>query len=69
MSAHHDFIKEKEQIDELVKQGYAITGVTEHLNGADVTFQKADGQQVIHVGNADARKYFSAILIKQQKKS
>lgn len=69
MSAYKDFLAEKQQIDHLVEQGYVITKVTENLNGANVEFESAgqNDKQTLHVGNADARKYFSSIVIKQQR--
>lgn len=69
MSAHNDFFMEKGKIDDIVNQGYMITKVTESVDGARVEFKKLnpDKTELLHVRNADARKYFSSIIIKQQK--
>jgi hypothetical protein len=70
MSAYDRFLAEKEQIDHLIDQGYVITKVTENLNGSSVEFEKMnkDEKEILHIGNADARKYFSSVIIKQRKK-
>lgn len=73
MSSYVEFFAEKEQIDNLVQQGYQIKGVIENLSGAFVTFELINQNeagtrsrvQVIQITNADARKYFSSLIIQQ----
>lgn len=73
MSSYEEFLAEREQIDYLVQQGYHIKGVTENLSGAFVEFElknqsevgKKNRFEVLHISNADARKYFSTLIIKQ----
>lgn len=73
MSSYEEFLAEREQIDYLVEQGYQINGVTENLSGSIVTFELKNQNeigtksrvQVIQVTNADARKYFSSLIIMQ----
>jgi hypothetical protein len=66
-------MKEREKMDCLIEQGYQIKAVTENLSGAFVDFElknagstgKIELNERLHILTADARKYFSAILIKQ----
>lgn len=74
MSDHREFEAEREKIDFLLEQGYVISGVTENLSGAFVEFQykgndsdKSEKER-LHILHPDARKYFSTILVQQQKK-
>jgi hypothetical protein len=75
MSAYEEFLAEKEQIDYLVQQDYQIKGVIENLSGAFVTFELKNQNeagtrsrvQLIQITNADARKYFSSLIIQQNK--
>ncbi|MBB6452540.1 hypothetical protein HNQ94_000985 [Salirhabdus euzebyi] len=73
MSEYQDFLHERDRIDFLLQKGYKITNVTENLSGAFVDFEKSgesNGEaprETLHILNADARKYFSAMLMKQQK--
>ncbi|HZG72236.1 MAG TPA: hypothetical protein VEY51_11945 [Chondromyces sp.] len=76
MSSYKEYLEEKKKIDELIKKGYQITGVRENLSGAFVEFTRADNdvndtaQKVeLHILTADARKYFSNIIITSQKKA
>ncbi|WP_096435195.1 hypothetical protein [Alteribacter populi] len=74
MSSYNEFISERDKIDFLIDQGYQIKAVTENLSGAFVEFEKIKKKQVegkqetrtLHILNADARKYFSTLIIKQQ---
>ncbi|MGJ7910048.1 hypothetical protein [Neobacillus sp. LXY-1] len=68
MSDYQQFLEERDKIDFLIQKGYMIQSVTEHLNGATVEFVHPDGHEseTLLVGNANARKYFSSILIKQK---
>ncbi|MFC0271825.1 hypothetical protein ACFFIX_10200 [Metabacillus herbersteinensis] len=72
MSSYIEFLEEKEKIDELIGKGYQIAGVRENLSGAFVEFAPSSnnmGQKVeLHILTADARKYFSNIIIGNQKK-
>ncbi|AEH48413.1 hypothetical protein [Parageobacillus thermoglucosidasius] len=73
--SYQEFLAEKEKIDYLIQQGYFIKNVRENLSGAFVEFElkrsdssgKKDSTQVLHIQNADARKYFSSLLIRQMK--
>jgi hypothetical protein len=76
MSHYDEFLAEKEKIDALIKQGYVITEVKENLSGAFVDFvldcEPAINEEKkiqLHILTADARKYFSNIIIKQQRKA
>ncbi|MDE5414826.1 hypothetical protein [Alkalihalobacterium chitinilyticum] len=75
MAEYQQFIAEREKIDFLLEQGYMIKGVTENLSGAFVEFElkKPDPSghksptERLHILTADARKYFSSIIIQQNK--
>lgn len=73
MSSYREFAAEREKIDFLLEQGYVIKGVTENLSGAFLEFDyegndpEKPKKERMHVVNADTRKYFSTIVIKQQK--
>lgn len=66
MSDYQEYLAEKEKIELLINQGYQIEHVTENLSGAFVNFRsnKAKELQQLHIKTADARKYFSTILLK-----
>lgn len=74
MSDHREFEIEREKIDFLLEQGYIIKGVTENLSGAFVEFEYQGNdngkskKERLHVLHPDSRKYFSTILVQQQKK-
>lgn len=67
MSEHQLYVMEKNKIDSFIQRGYRIHDVVEHLNGASVEFINPNGVviETILVGTANARKYFSSLLIKQ----
>ncbi|WP_028400064.1 hypothetical protein [Ectobacillus panaciterrae] len=68
MSSHTEFLAERDKIDFLIQKGYLIANIRETLDGAFVDFEKqgeAEEPQTLHIMTADARKYFSALLIKQ----
>jgi len=69
MSSYHEYMAEREKIDFLLQKGFKITAVTENLNGAFVTFERIEKnqteQETLHILTADARKYFSSVLIQQ----
>ncbi|WP_226577059.1 hypothetical protein [Halobacillus litoralis] len=74
MSDHREFEAEREKIDFLLEQGYIIKEVTENMSGAFVGFEytgsDAEKSQYerLHLLHPDSRKYFSTILVQQQKK-
>ncbi|AEN87695.1 hypothetical protein C2I27_27850 [Priestia megaterium] len=69
MSSYHEYMAEREKIDFLLQKGFKITAVTENLSGAFVTFERTENNQIeqetLHILTADARKYFSSVLIQQ----
>lgn len=68
MSEYKAFLQERDRIDFLVGEGYKITNITEHLNGDFVEFTKSEEEkETLHIITPEARKYFSVILINQQK--
>lgn len=78
MSDFQEFLAERDEIDYLIQQGYLIKGVTENLSGAFVEFElpassgRSEQQQRyerLHIKTADARKYFSVLLLKQSQKT
>jgi hypothetical protein len=67
MSDYKQYLSEREKIDTLISKGYVINDVQENLSGAFVQF--IDGEkntETLQVLTADARKYFSALIIKQK---
>ncbi|WP_404331819.1 hypothetical protein [Mesobacillus maritimus] len=72
MSSYKEFLEEKEKIDRLLQKDYEITRVRENLSGAFVEFTNSknpDEKVELQFLTADARKYFSSIIIANQKKS
>ncbi|WP_252313057.1 hypothetical protein [Sinobaca sp. H24] len=69
MREHAEFMLEKEKIDALIEDGYAITAVQENLEGAFVQFSNGEKQAHLHIESADARKYFSFLLKKQKEEA
>lgn len=73
MSEHQLYLQEKEKIDALLEKGYRIVEVTENLSGAFVQFEWPDGtkgtnkREQLHILTPDARKYFSNLIVKQQR--
>ncbi|SFE81681.1 hypothetical protein [Alteribacillus iranensis] len=72
MASYEEFLEEKSKIDELVEKGYRIGKVEENLSGAFVDFErpnekKQSEKKQLHILNPDTRKYFSNLLIAQQK--
>jgi hypothetical protein len=74
MSSYREFLEEKEKIDDLIGKGYQIAGIRETLSGAFVEFAPSSNnlnmtQKVeLHILTADARKYFSNILVRNLSK-
>jgi len=70
MSAYEQFAKEQQGIDELLFQGYAITGIEENLDGARVQFagsEPSQGKLELLLLTADARKYVTTLLLAARK--
>lgn len=68
MSTYKEFLIERNQIDSLIKKGYKIKNVRETLDGAYVDFENKDEEEMyitLHIMNADTRKYFGSLIIKQ----
>lgn len=71
MSDFKQYCDEKGKIDELVEKGYVISKVEETLSGAFVQFSRGENAaeiEELHILTADARKYFSNLLIAQKSK-
>lgn len=70
MSDYKQFLQEREQIDGLVGKGYKIKSIIENLSGATVEFENGNGdREILKVLSPDGRKYFSVLLIRQQKEA
>lgn len=69
MSDYQQFLSERDKIDFLIQKGYVIDNVVENLNGSIVDFfhPNDNKKETIHIGTANARKYFSSLLIRQKK--
>lgn len=69
MSEYQQYLAERDKIDFYIQKGYRIHQVKEHLNGATVEFVHPNGNvsETLLIGNANARKYFSSLLIKQNR--
>jgi hypothetical protein len=71
MSSYKEFIEEKGKIDGLLQNDYEITSIRENLSGAFVEFtnlKNPEDKVELQILTADARKYFSSIIIANQKK-
>lgn len=71
-SIYEKVLGEQEKIDQLIEKGYEISAVNETLEGAFVEFirsnEKGDIEtEELHIETADARIYFSNIIIEQQR--
>ncbi|MFC0560351.1 hypothetical protein [Halalkalibacter alkalisediminis] len=74
MSSYQEFMAEREKIDFLIEQGYQIKAVAENLSGAFVEFELLTPDSAgykepverLHILTADARKYFSSIILSNQ---
>ncbi|MEK4566737.1 hypothetical protein MKX54_18845 [Alkalihalobacillus sp. FSL R5-0424] len=64
MAEYGYFISEKQLIDQYLEDGYDILEVNDDLNGTNVQFKhsKSGEQQIIHIGNANSRKYLATML-------
>ena len=68
MSEYQEFLQERDRLDFMVQKGYRIKNVVENLSGAFVEFENADSEtETLQILTPDARKYFSVLLLKQQK--
>lgn len=68
LSEYQLFLHERDRLDFMVQQGYRIKNVIENLSGAFVEFENDEGlKETLQILTPDARKYFSVILVKQQK--
>ncbi|NBI27961.1 hypothetical protein [Chengkuizengella marina] len=75
MSSYNQYLVEKEKIDALLQRGYKIKNVRENLSGSFVEFElkdisenrKFENKKTLLVTNADARKYFSSLIIQEKK--
>lgn len=69
MSNYDAFLTEKLQIDDLVKNGYMITGTQGTLDGDVVEFgnkAKMSKKKTILLTNPDSRKYLTILSMKQE---
>lgn len=66
MSDHLQYLSERDRIDFLIEKGYEITNVQENLNGALVEFSHNDKMETLQIGTANARKYFSSLVVQQK---
>jgi len=69
LSNYDVFLTEKLRIDDLVKNGYVITGTQGTLDGDIVEFEnkaKTSKKETILLTNPDSRKYFTVLYMKQQ---
>jgi hypothetical protein len=71
MSDYQFFLHERDKIDFYIGKGFRILQVKEDLDGAVILFDNPVSgiQETIHIGTADARKYFSGLLIQQKEHS
>lgn len=68
MSTYQDFLKEKQLIDEFIKNDYKIITITGSLDGERVELEKEGvaEKRTILLSNPDSRKYITTLLIKRQ---
>jgi hypothetical protein len=68
LSEYQEFLQERDRLDFMVQKGYRIKNVLENLSGAFVEFENTEGEsETLQILTPDARKYFSVLLLKQQK--
>jgi hypothetical protein len=68
LSEYQEFLQERDRLDFMVQKGYRIKNVLENLSGAFVEFENLEGEsETLQVLTPDARKYFSVLLLNQQK--
>ncbi|MFD1884479.1 hypothetical protein [Paenibacillus wenxiniae] len=69
MSAFAEYEREKQQIDEILAQGYIIAAIEENLDGALLHFTPASPNMErtqLQILTADARKYVTSLLFARQ---
>ncbi|RID83536.1 hypothetical protein D1953_15840 [Peribacillus asahii] len=74
MSEYQEYVKERDQIDFLIQNGYRVKYITENLDGALVEFEKSENsserkKEILNILTPNARKYLSAKLLGQQKET
>ncbi|USK71212.1 hypothetical protein [Peribacillus asahii] len=72
MSEYQEYVKERDQIDFLIQNGYRFKQINENLDGALVEFEKSEDlsekkKEILNILTPNARKYLSAKLLEQQK--
>ncbi|RSD28966.1 hypothetical protein [Mesobacillus subterraneus] len=68
MSEYQDFLQERDRLDFMIQQGYSIKNIIENLSGAFVELENKEGEkETLQILTPDGRKYFSVLLLKQQK--
>lgn len=71
MSEYQQYLQERDKIDFFIQKGFTIKSVTETLNGSYVDFVNEQTEEketvTLHVATAEGRKYFSVMVLKQQK--
>jgi hypothetical protein len=67
MSDYQQYLHERDKLDFFIQKGFRINAVHEHLDGASVEFYhpQSKEKETLIIGTANARKYFSSVLIKQ----
>lgn len=67
MSDYQQYLNERDKLDFFIQKGFRIHAVHEHLDGASVEFHHPTSKEkaTLLIGTANARKYFSSLLIKQ----
>jgi hypothetical protein len=65
MSEYQEFLNERDKIDFLLQKGFKMEKVTENLSGAFVLFKHTENNRsaTLHIKTANARRYFSNLLI------
>ncbi|WP_408007423.1 hypothetical protein ACJROX_22420 [Pseudalkalibacillus sp. A8] len=67
MSDYQEYLLEREQIHRMFEKGYFIKDVQENLSGALLKFEKPGTEtETLHIKTADARKYFSNLILQQR---
>lgn len=70
MSDYEQYRLEKQKLDDYAEQKFRIVGVKEDLSGAWLNLEHPGGETAtLHLKTANARKYYAALLIKQQQDS
>lgn len=71
MSEYKQYLQERDRIDYLIQTDYKIKNIIENLSGAFVDFERTVNSktevETLQVVTPEGRKYFSVVLIKQQK--